>query len=673
MSLTFINAVLVPLIGLAAVPLLIHLFARTRPPVYRFSSVEFIARILRKTMRVKRPQDILLLILRTLIFGAVIFLFLRPVFFSSQRLAGGNVRRNVVLIVDTSASMGCVEGAQTRLASACAEASGILSDLSARDTANIIWMASSARAAFPEMAVNFGYLKDELRKATATYEAGNSEKALDLAVEMLDGKGGKNEICVISDFQRSDWENAALSVPPGIELVNVRVGREEAANTALTSIETEPVNPLRDEEVTIYCEVKNFSDSPEHKKVFLTAGETRKSQSVVVPPFGKSVAAFKHVFSEEGTMPFSASIEEDDFPGDDHRLKSVYVRDKLRAAIQKDSGSTAEMWRKAVRSMGWITEEGISADSIGAGSEFDVLMLGAWKGGNPGSVRKLVQSGVTVFWMPSPEAGRAGFDFVSSFGGSNEGGTFRWEELSGPMGVRVAERDADVFGIFAGGQFGDPAAGEFSARFNCSRADFPVGRVLLEYEDGVPALVELKDMGTAYFWNLPLGEGKSDWQNHAEYVILLGEMILQSRATMPAGSIDIEYVPGQMAAFGVDQQIPARDVSLVDRNGRAVEFEAQVQGAGAHFISSPIKSPGLYTWKHKDAELGYSLFNFPVVESDLRSMSPQQVEQMGTITVEGGKKIHALRTGIKLWPYLLFAALAGAMLEAGFLYWCEKT
>jgi hypothetical protein len=46
---------------------------------------------------------------------------------------------------------------------------------------------------------------------------------------------------------------------------------------------------------------------------------------------------------------------------------------------------------------------------------------------------------------------------------------------------------------------------------------------------------------------------------------------------------------------------------------------------------------------------------------------------MGAITVEGGKQIRALHRGVKLWPYLLFAALAGALLEAGFLYWCEKT
>jgi hypothetical protein len=248
-------------------------------------------------------------------------------------------------------------------------------------------------------------------------------------------------------------------------------------------------------------------------------------------------------------------------------------------------------------------------------------MLGSASVSEAGAVRELLERGGTVFWFPPPETQTADLSFFSSGDAVSGPASLRWEESSSPVGVEVAVKDAEVFGIFSGGQFGDPAAGEFTARFRCSRSDFPGGRVLLAYKDGVPALVEMQKSGTFYFWNLPLGKELSDWQNHAEYLILLGEMILHSRSTMPSDSIAREYVPGQIAAVSVNQQIPAEDVLLVDRAGKTFEIEKQTHRDGVHFVSDRIKVPGTYTWKHKDVTLGYSIFNFPVTESDLRGMS----------------------------------------------------
>ena len=105
MSVLFSNAVLWPLLALVTVPILLHLFARTKPPVYKFSSIEFILRIIRSTLRVKRPQDWILLAIRTLMFAALILVFLRPLFFSQRGLAGLFRTKNVVVIVDATASV----------------------------------------------------------------------------------------------------------------------------------------------------------------------------------------------------------------------------------------------------------------------------------------------------------------------------------------------------------------------------------------------------------------------------------------------------------------------------------------------------------------------------------------------------------------------------------------
>ena len=193
MSVLFLNAVLWPLAILVAVPLIVHLFARARPPMLDFSSVEFIMRALRFTQRVRKPKDWLLLVLRTAAAAAVMLLFLRPVLFAH---GGGGLfeRRNVVVILDASASMGWSDGSQTRFAVACAEASEILAGLSSRDAADVIVAGVTPRAVFPAMGGNMGYLQGEVRRARLTSEALDPEAALRLAARLLNGQEGRKEV-----------------------------------------------------------------------------------------------------------------------------------------------------------------------------------------------------------------------------------------------------------------------------------------------------------------------------------------------------------------------------------------------------------------------------------------------------------------------------------------------
>ena len=209
MSLSVIHSLFLPLLVLIAVPILLHLFARARPPVYPFSSVEFIRRIVRHTLRIKRPQDWLLLILRTILYAALIAVFLQPLLFLHRRFAVSHGRKNVVLLVDATASMGYMEGAQTRFALARTEASSILSALHPDDTANIVWIRARPEPVFPEMGRNHAYLQDGLRRGRITEEAGDIPGALQAAAELLQGQDGRREIVVVSDFQKSAWSSVA--------------------------------------------------------------------------------------------------------------------------------------------------------------------------------------------------------------------------------------------------------------------------------------------------------------------------------------------------------------------------------------------------------------------------------------------------------------------------------
>ncbi len=284
MSLDFLNSNLLWLLALVCIPLLLHLFARSKPPVYEFSSVEFLRKIIRETMRLKKPQDYLLLALRTLAVLALLGVFLRPLLFTQEKLSGLFQKKNLVAIVDASASMAYVEGAQTRFATACAETSELLSGLSANDRANVVWLKRQPESVFPdELASNLGYLKDQLRRAPVTAEHGSPEKAFALAVKLLEDTEGKREICVVSDFQRSAWADFKPDLPEGVDLVYVRIGNKEASNRAITKLTVEPAQPVVGEELTILAEVRNFSSEAIETTIFSEAGESRESRNISLP------------------------------------------------------------------------------------------------------------------------------------------------------------------------------------------------------------------------------------------------------------------------------------------------------------------------------------------------------------------------------------------------------
>jgi len=114
---------LIWLMALAVIPLLVHLFAKSRPPEHAFSDLSFLKKIMKKTNRYRKPKDRMVLILK-----------------DPNDIVGAD--DNVIFIIDQSASMSAQEGSTTRFSEACNEAS-ILMDEMNPDQSNIIWMKST--------------------------------------------------------------------------------------------------------------------------------------------------------------------------------------------------------------------------------------------------------------------------------------------------------------------------------------------------------------------------------------------------------------------------------------------------------------------------------------------------------------------------------------------------
>ena len=666
MIILLLNLVLWPLAILALIPLLLHLFARKKPPAYRFSSVEFIQKIIRQTNRVKKPQDLFLLIIRTLIFSLLIFLFLQPLFFFKRRLSNPFESKNVVFVVDATASMGYTEGAQTRFSAACAEASEILSGLTSKDKANIIWLRAKPTAVFPSLGVNFSHLQSELKRAGVTTEAGDTQGALRLADEMLKGAEGRKEIHVFSDFQQSGWEKTQINPGTGVDMVMVAVGKEKGANGAVTDIYFDPACPLPGEDVSICCDVINYSDRPQRRTVFLVVQESRQSQDVMVPAWNKATVLFRYKFQGTGTFPVRVSLNDDSFSGDDSRWALVEVSDSLHIALVGGDRDLLRVWKKVFDSVGWAkVDMPVKIDPAGLARQ-DAVMLAGDDGKSLEAVLPLLIAGRCVVWAPSME----GATFRTSLTNS-AAVEFKFEKTSELHKLRIIAEKDGLFSIFSDGAYGDPSRGLFSGRHKPNPDSLAGAELLMAYDDGVPALVRWNLGGKLFLWNIPLGQDTSDYARQPEFVTLLSEMILTSRSH--PRDLAVEFLPGDRPYWKMDNETPSVDVKLVGADGKDVLIEEKRSSSFKSLLAPPASEPGLLTWEMTGRKLGYSIINFPPAESDLRTMSKNELEKKGTVSVETGASVRLLREGVKLWPILLVSIILLALLEGLVLLWAEKT
>ena len=670
MSLLFANAWLWPFVAAIAVPILLHLFARARPPIFPFSSLLFLRRVIREQQRVRKPRDWLLLALRTLLVAGLVTAFLQPLWFGGHPARAG-AGRNVVVIVDATASMACRDGAQPRFAAACGEAADVLSGLSARDRANLIWLRTPPQAVFPGLGVNIGYLRDCLRQGRVSTEAGDPAAALRLASDLLRGVEGRREICIVSDFQQTTWRELGTGVAPGIDVVTVPVARGLAGNLAITRLFAQPAVPLAGEDANVFVEVSNFSDAPRQTGVQAEIGELRASRNVLVPAWGKATAAFRVPCRQAGELTAAATIGEDDFSGDNAAWMVMSVKPGLRVGLLAAETGTAPYWRQALRALPWaqvvdLAAAGWDADAQGC----DALLLCGWDGAQPAPVRAALAAGKPVIWYPARGTSAAGLTALTSQPNAAASG-FDWLQPREALGLKLVEADDPALAIFAGGDRGNPAAGFFRGRLSVPVLPDDT-HVLLKYGDGTPALARLKAAGgTLILWNLALAPDLSGWATRTEFLPLFAELLLTSRGAGTA-SASSAVLAGQELVLRPERDLLPQSMRVDNPDGQSRLVTRRESAAGPVYTAGRAERPGLYTWRLGHDLIAQTAVNFPPEESDLRTIPPPAIARSGWAAVSGGRAARERRDGIPLWPWCLSLALVCGLAEAGAALWAAK-
>jgi hypothetical protein len=511
-----------------AVPLYIHLIGRTPPRLWEFPSLRFLIAAPVPRHGRRRLSDPWLLLLRLLLFAALVLLAAGPYWQTPGAAAG--VRQTRILLLDVSASMGGWHG----LERARAQAVDLL-DRHPDDAFGLVLFADAALTVLPPADAPDA-VRAALATLTPTWFAARPEAGLAAARTLATGRAAHWHL--LSDFQRSAWENLRWDLPAGVSVQLHPVGRPPAAaNLAITDASAW----LRaDERIEVLATLRNDSATARTTTLSLHSAEGTRTQDLELGAGDSGTARFVLPAPAQPTAELSLPAG-DAFAADDRwqLFLGDYPPVRVLAPYAVDGGAdadaelfflqTALSVRDRARGLHFQLRLADAGAALAPGADTAVLFLGhalpsalltdpalpAFTAAG-GTILLTLGADVPGALTALRAAGAAGWRYE---GHSGSGLYVSRPERIGP--VPAASRLAEVFA--------DAAARDLylaSIHDMARLAGVPAEQVLLASESGHPLLIELPaGTGRWLVSTVPLHPAASDLPLRNAFLPLLHELL----------------------------------------------------------------------------------------------------------------------------------------------------
>lgn len=212
---------------LAAAPILFHLLSRRRAARVSFSDLTLLKRVHARVLPRTRLRQWLLIAARCLVVLGLVLAYARPVLRASAAedaaKAAAGEGLDLVLLLDTSYSMGLRERGKTRFELARQEAVDLLRGLAPADRVAVGLFSDSVESG-PLKWLGAREAAAALERAKVGYRTTDYAPALRTAAEFLaSGAGRRRRVClVLSDAARHGFHGPVPPLEPGIAWLGLR-------------------------------------------------------------------------------------------------------------------------------------------------------------------------------------------------------------------------------------------------------------------------------------------------------------------------------------------------------------------------------------------------------------------------------------------------------------------
>ncbi len=314
-------------LALAAIPIIIHLLNRRKLRKMDWAAMEFLLAALKKTRHRLRLEQLILLLLRTLMMILLALFLARPMLSDTEHslLAGMLKREEKIFVLDDSLSMNRNEAGGTTFQKGREALAGELERLGARsgDTA-LILLPSRPRAAIRGSLDKKS--NDKLIQSVRLLQPTSTRMDLSATLDNLaelsstpdNGVSPPRSLSIITDLRATDWTDGAggpneslkkalesisraQENPPRIIIYDV--GSEDTSNLAITGIGIEGGRPTVGIPAEIHLEIKNFSGAPvKNLRAQLTFGPLSGKRTTASTAVAQPITVIESASSARATI-----------------------------------------------------------------------------------------------------------------------------------------------------------------------------------------------------------------------------------------------------------------------------------------------------------------------------------------------------------------------------------
>jgi hypothetical protein len=701
---TFLNGALLTGLIALAIPLIIHLFHKSRFKIVKWGAMHLLEAVIRQNQRRIRIEQWILLAIRCAIPAFLALMMARPLWKGASKLLG-NAKTSTVVLLDDSYSMDASRAGTSNWTLARDEAVRIVTELKNGSEAAVIMMSEGGSTLLDTPTYDTGRLIQALNKSDAGSGAATVPDALGLTATTVEGMHETvRQVVVLTDFQRQSFaaqEDTRLgqtidalkkqAVPPAITFFDI--GQEIKENVAVESLEFSKLMVGVGQKVQIRGNLRNFGDTPwpDLRVTFRVDGKDKGAAQIKLGANEKGQVLFTHAFDTPGSHVVEITADADALKADNSYYASIPVRDKLPVLLVNGDPNPEPL--KGETDFAEIALQPYAAGRV----ELADLIKPRVINGDALSAQALSDTVVVILANVrrlSDDQVRALEDFVRAGGGllifpgskidANWYQTALVRDGKGmlPLGFAQlagdAKENAPTVGIVSQ-RFENPALELFNDPRNGSLGDAAI-RLWYKMKESSASITEAPvtlarlDSGDPFLVERKFGEGRviacataldADWSNlpmRPSYLPWLQRLTVYLASTIfPPRNLE---VGNRIAAFTAAADVD-KEATLSKPSGEVEKAKVVKRGTRGLVEFTKTKRPGLYTLQLPSGLPIHYVVNADRHESDLAKLSAKEIGDLARAhgvslvrTAAEYKQVEQKRRfGTELWKWLLWGLL----------------
>lgn len=704
----FLNIAMIGGLAAGAIPLIIHLFHKSRFKVVNWGAMHLLEAVLRTNQKRIKVEQWILLAVRTAIPIMLALMMARPMWQGAKKLLGEQATSTAVLL-DNSYSMEAGRAGTSNFSIARDETQRLIGGLKRGSEAYVFLMGEGA-GLLDESTRDISRVTQALDKVGSGYGVARVPAALDFVAGTVSKMTeGTRQVVVLTDFQRMSFPATEekllgqaierlkkLPVPPVITLWDV--GAEAKENVAVESLDFSKLMVGVGQKIQIRANVRNYGDNPrpDLKVTLKVDGRDKTTSQVSLGAKSQGQVLFTHVFDTAGSHVVEIETEADVVKADNSFLASIPVRDKLGVLLVDGAPGATPDDLKGETGFAQIALSPFAAGKVEQADLIQAKVVTA-----DALTAKAISEAAVVVLANVAKLGdeplKALETFVQQGGGlllfTGDRSDPAW--WNGPLGKLAPLQMGAMAGdlkdnaptaALASQRFENPALEIFNDARNGDLSDVAVKawyRFKAPERSGGPEdpVVHARlDSGDPLFVEKPFGQGRviacataldSDWSNlpaRPSYLPLIQRLCvyLASNVYPPrnlqVGEQLVSFVPA--ASAGKKALLTLPDTSTV-------EVEVVKKGERGVVEYPQTRRPGLYTLLPAGGTPIHYVVNAERSESDLVKLPEADIKALakthGLQLVRSAEEFKALdkvqRYGREVWKWALLVLLALLFVE----------